>query len=53
MGLLIGGRLGQLVALVDIFADWGSLVVLCVVLVCYICLTSHVSILASVDCPIM
>ena len=53
VGLFVGGRLGQLATLVAVFVVWGSLVILCVVLVCYICFMSHGRMLAFVDCPIM
>jgi len=54
MGLCDGGGLGQLATLLVVFAVWGSLVVLCVVLVRWICFMSHIiRILVSVDCPIM
>ena len=53
VGLLVGGRLGQLATFDALFAVWGSMVVLCVVLVCCICFMSCVRILASVDCPIL
>jgi hypothetical protein len=51
--MLLGKILGYLAALITLFVVRGSLGVLCVVLVCFICFTSHDKILASVDCPIM
>jgi hypothetical protein len=51
MGLLVGGSLGYLAALITLFVVRGSLGVLCVVLVCCICFMSQDRILASVDCP--
>ncbi len=53
MGLLVGGGLESLTALIALFVGRGSLGVLCVVMKFCICFMSHDRMLASVDCPIM
>ena len=53
MGLLVGGSLGSLAALIALFAGRGSMDVLCVVLEFCICFMSQDRILPSVDCSIM
>ena len=52
MGLLAGGSLGSLAALIDLFVGRGSLGYLCVVLEWCFCFISQNRKLASVDCPI-
>ncbi len=53
MGLLGSERLRYLPGLVDRFVFWGSLVILCVMLVCCVWLMGHVRKLSSVDYPMI